>query len=476
MSDRAAPQGMRRIRHVHFVGIGGAGMCGIAEVLLHEGYVVSGSDIAESVTVARLRDLGATVMIGHAAQNVDNADVVVTSSAIGESNPEVREARGRRVPVVPRAEMLGELMRFRHGIAIAGTHGKTTTTSLTASLFAEAGLDPTFVIGGLLNSAGSNAQLGSGRYVIAEADESDASFLQLQPLAAVLTNIDGDHLAFYDNSFEKLRDAFLAFVHNLPFYGLLVACIDDPEVRRLLPDVQRQTVTYGFSPDADYHGSRFEQDGPRASFRVTHRGQTIDVSLGLPGRHNALNAMAAIAVASEEGIGRDAIVSGLKEFAGVGRRFEFVGEFAVEAGSYVLVDDYGHHPTEVAVTVSAARECWPGRRVVMVYQPHRFTRTAQLFDEFVRVLSDVDVLILADVYPAGEAPIEGARGEDLYAAIGRTASGHEDTYFVPTLDAAPELLESIIAEGDVVLTQGAGRTSMLASELKDRWSNRVREE
>ncbi len=468
--DNLKRHGMRRIRHVHFVGIGGAGMCGIAEVLIHEGYQVSGSDIAEGATVERLRDLGARVMIGHAAQNVDNADVVVASSAVGDSNPEVREARGRRVPVVPRAEMLGELMRFRQGIAIAGTHGKTTTTSLAASLFAEAGLDPTFVIGGLLNSAGSNAQLGSGNYVIAEADESDASFLQLQPLTAVLTNIDGDHLAFYDNSFDKLRETFLSFVHNLPFYGLLVACIDDPEVRRLLPDVQRQTVTYGFSPDADFRAENFHQEGPRSSFTVRHRGQALDITLDLPGRHNALNALAAVALATEEGIAAESITQGLAGFAGVGRRFEFVGEFAADDGAFVLVDDYGHHPTEVAVTVSAARECWPGRRVVMVYQPHRYTRTALLFDEFVRVLSDVDVLILADVYAAGEVPIEGARGEDLYAAIAAP-----NVHFVEFLESAPSLLEEIVEPGDVVLTQGAGKTSQLAGELKNRWSNRTLE-
>ena len=468
--DNLKRHGMRRIRHVHFVGIGGAGMCGIAEVLIHEGYQVSGSDIAEGATVERLRDLGARVMIGHAAQNVDNADVVVASSAVGDSNPEVREARGRRVPVVPRAEMLGELMRFRQGIAIAGTHGKTTTTSLAASLFAEAGLDPTFVIGGLLNSAGSNAQLGSGNYVIAEADESDASFLQLQPLTAVLTNIDGDHLAFYDNSFDKLRETFLSFVHNLPFYGLLVACIDDPEVRRLLPDVQRQTVTYGFSPDADFRAENFHQEGPRSSFTVRYRGQALDITLDLPGRHNALNALAAVALATEEGIAAESITQSLAGFAGVGRRFEFVGEFAADDGAFVLVDDYGHHPTEVAVTVSAARECWPGRRVVMVYQPHRYTRTALLFDEFVRVLSDVDVLILADVYAAGEVPIEGARGEDLYAAIAAP-----NVHFVEFLESAPSLLEEIVEPGDVVLTQGAGKTSQLAGELKNRWSNRTLE-
>ena len=468
--DNLKRHGMRRIRHVHFVGIGGAGMCGIAEVLIHEGYQVSGSDIAEGATVERLRDLGARVMIGHAAQNVDNADVVVASSAVGDSNPEVREARGRRVPVVPRAEMLGELMRFRQGIAIAGTHGKTTTTSLAASLFAEAGLDPTFVIGGLLNSAGSNAQLGSGNYVIAEADESDASFLQLQPLTAVLTNIDGDHLAFYDNSFDKLRETFLSFVHNLPFYGLLVACIDDPEVRRLLPDVQRQTVTYGFSPDADFRAENFHQEGPRSSFTVRHRGEALDITLDLPGRHNALNALAAVALATEEGIAAESITQSLAGFAGVGRRFEFVGEFAADDGAFVLVDDYGHHPTEVAVTVSAARECWPGRRVVMVYQPHRYTRTALLFDEFVRVLSDVDVLILADVYAAGEVPIEGARGEDLYAAIAAP-----NVHFVEFLESAPSLLEEIVEPGDVVLTQGAGKTSQLAGELKNRWSNRTLE-
>ncbi len=470
--EGARVEGMRRIRHIHFVGIGGAGMCGIAEVLLGERYIVSGSDIAGGASVVRLRELGATVYLGHAAANLRDVDVVVTSSAIGPGNPEVTAARARRIPVVPRAEMLGELMRFRLGIAIAGTHGKTTTTSLTASVFATGGLDPTFVIGGLLNSAGSNAQLGAGRYVIVEADESDASFLHLQPMATVLTNIDRDHLSYYDNSFDRLRSAFLEFVHNLPFYGLLVACIDDPEVRALLPEVQRQTVTYGFSEDADYRASNFRQEGLTAGFDVVTAASSFAVKLDLPGRHNALNALAAVAIAREEGVSEEAVVNGLLAFQGVGRRFEFLGEFETPERRFVLVDDYGHHPTEVAATLAAARECWPGRRLVMVYQPHRYTRTAQLFDEFVRVLGEVDLLILTEVYAAGEDPIAGATGTDLYNAL-RGGGVH----FVSSIDETPALLESLIEPGDVVLTQGAGQTSRLAGELRERWdNNRLRTE
>lgn len=462
---------MRRIKRIHFVGIGGAGMCGIAEVLLNQGYAISGSDIADSDVTRRLRSLGATVRIGHAEENIEDADVVVTSSAVNTGNPEVVAAERARIPVVRRAEMLGELMRYRHGIAVAGTHGKTTTTSLIASVLAQAGMDPTFVIGGLLNSAASNARLGASRYLVAEADESDASFLHLQPMVAVLTNVDRDHLSGYEASFDKLKKAFVQFVHNLPFYGLLVACIDDPVVKSLLPQIKRSVVTYGFDNDADVQALDFSQAGGRCHVRVRREGSSdLDITLNLPGRHNVLNALAAIAIATDEGVSDEDIVAGLANFAGVGRRFEIHGRFAVDDGEFILVDDYGHHPAEVRATIESVRAGWPEARLVMVYQPHRYTRTLDLFDQFVDVLSTVDHLILLNVYSAGESPIAGATGEDLYKAIRRR--GDVDVDYVGDIDNVPARLDEVVRAGDFVLTQGAGETGKLALQLKSNWAGR----
>ncbi len=460
---------MRRINRIHFVGIGGAGMCGIAEVLLNQGYQVSGSDNVESLITKRLIELGAEIQIGHRKENVNMADVVVVSSAIDPANPEVSCARENRVPVVRRAEMLGELMRYRHGIAVAGTHGKTTTTSLIASVLGEAGLDPTFIIGGLLNSTESNGKLGASRFMVAEADESDASFLHLQPMVAVLTNVDKDHLSFYEGSFEKLKAAFLDFIHNLPFYGLLVACIDDPAVKSLLPSVQRPVITYGFDSEADVCGYNYRQEEGKSLFSVVRKDMSeIEVSLTIPGRHNALNALAAIAIATDEGVSDEDIVVGLRNFQGVGRRFEMHGEFRKGDGCFLLVDDYGHHPSEVKATIEAVRNGWPERRLIMVYQPHRYSRTLELFDQFVDVLSSVDRLILLDVYAAGEEVIVGATGEDLDKAISRKSD--QVVNFVSDIEQVPALLDEIVSAGDFVLTQGAGETSKLARALRDRWN------
>ncbi len=462
---------MRRIRQIHFIGIGGAGMCGIAEVLLNQGYQISGSDIAEGAVTRRLRELGVRVDIGHSASHIDGADVVVTSSAIDLENPEIAAATLRRIPVVRRAEMLAELMRYRHGIAVAGTHGKTTTTSLIASVLGQAGLDPTFVIGGLLNSAASNARLGASRILVAEADESDASFLHLQPMVAVLTNVDRDHLSYYEGSFDKLQRAFLEFIHNLPFYGLLVACLDDPVVKSLLPEVKRSVLTYGFDPDADVRVTNLAQEAGTTFFTVARTGHTdLDVTLGLPGRHNVLNALAAIAVATDEGVSDKDIVDGLASFGGVGRRFENHGRFSIGAGEFVLVDDYGHHPSEVRATIESVRAGWPDARLVMVYQPHRYTRTLDLFDQFVDVLASVDYLILLDVYAAGEKVIPGATGEDLAKALSRKkADGIE---FIRSIADVPGRLDELVAAGDFVLTQGAGETSKLALTLRESWADR----
>ncbi len=459
--------GMRRIRRIHFIGIGGAGMSGIAEVLINQGYQVSGSDLREGSTTRRLRSLGAEVHIGHRANNAAQADVVVVSSAIDENNPEIAYARERRLPVVPRAEMLAELMRYRHGIAVAGTHGKTTTTSLLASVLAHGGLDPTFVIGGLLNSAGSNAKLGSGRYFVAEADESDASFLHLQPVTSIVTNIDADHMTTYENDFGRLKKTFVTFLHNLPFYGLAVLCIDDPVVREILPDVGRQVLTYGFSEDADYRAVDIRQDGMRSRFRVIRPDEyePLDVSLNMPGRHNVLNALAVIAVTTDEGMSGAAIVSGIEEFRGVGRRFQTYGEYPVGDGKILFVDDYGHHPREVQAIIDAVRSGWPARRLVMVFQPHRYSRTRDCYEDFVHTLSHVDRLVLLDVYPAGEKRIKGADGRSLARSI--RSRGQVEPIFVKSTEEVREVLLAVLEPGDILITQGAGDIGQLASELSD---------
>ncbi|WP_339083393.1 UDP-N-acetylmuramate--L-alanine ligase [Pseudomonas sp. TMP9] len=455
---------MRRIRRIHFVGIGGAGMCGIAEVLMNLGYEVSGSDLKRSAVTDRLESFGAEIFIGHSAENAEQADVLVVSSAVNTSNPEVATALERRIPVVPRAEMLAELMRYRHGIAVAGTHGKTTTTSLLASVFAAGGLDPTFVIGGRLNAAGTNAQLGSSRYLIAEADESDASFLHLQPMVSVVTNIDMDHMSTYGGDFNKLKKTFIEFLHNLPFYGLAVMCVDDPIVREILPQVARPTVTYGFDDDADVRAINIRQQGMQTFFTVLRRDrEPLDVSVNMPGNHNVLNALATIAIASDEGISDEAIIQGLSGFQGVGRRFQVYGELPVEGGSVMLVDDYGHHPREVAAVIKAVRGGWPQRRLVMVYQPHRFSRTRDLYEDFVQVLGEANVLLLMEVYPAGEAPIPGAGSRQLCHSI-RQRGTLDPIYIERGIDLAP-IVKPLLRAGDILLCQGAGDIGGLAPQL-----------
>ncbi|WP_346351087.1 UDP-N-acetylmuramate--L-alanine ligase [Oceanimonas sp. AH20CE76] len=454
---------MRRVRRIHFIGIGGAGMGGIAEVLANEGYAITGSDIAYNPVTDRLQAMGATIFLGHDAQQVAGASVVVVSTAINADNPELLAARDLRIPVVRRAEMLAELMRFRHGVAVAGTHGKTTTTSLIASIYGEAGQDPTFVIGGLLNGAGCNARLGSSRYLIAEADESDASFLHLQPMVSIVTNIEADHMDTYGGDFSKLEGTFVEFLHNLPFYGLAVLCIDDEVVKGLLPRIGRQFVTYGFHPEADYRVEDFHQQADHSRFRVCRPdGTCLEVQLNLPGRHNAQNAAAAIAVACEDGIEDAAILAALKKFEGVGRRFQQYGEFDTGRGKVKLVDDYGHHPSEVRATQNAVRAGWPERRLVTIYQPHRYTRTRDLYEDFVDVLSKSDVLILLEVYSAGEAPIPGADSRALCRSI--RSRGQEPVY-VATPDEVPGVLAELMQDGDIVLTQGAGNVGALARKL-----------
>ncbi|MEC8880180.1 MAG: UDP-N-acetylmuramate--L-alanine ligase [Pseudomonadota bacterium] len=459
---------MRRIRGIHFVGIGGAGMCGIAEVLANQGYAISGSDIKESPVVDHLRSLGARVEIGHRAENIGDADVVVTSSAVNTDNLEVAEAHARRVPVVPRAEMLAELMRFRHGIAVAGTHGKTTTTSMVAAILGEAGLDPTFVIGGRLNSAGTNARLGQSRYLVAEADESDASFLHLQPMSAIVTNIDADHMHTYGGDFARLENTFIEFLHNLPFYGVAVLCVDDPVVRKLLPRVNRQVIRYGFSDDADLRAENVRQTGMSTAFRVVRtEGESLEITLNMPGRHNVLNALAAIAVAADEGADDEAIVRGLNGFTGVGRRFDVLGEYpCADGGSATLVDDYGHHPREVAATIAAIRDGWPGRRLVMLFQPHRYTRTRDLYEDFVDVLGGVDQLLMLEVYSAGEDAIPGADTRALMRSLRQRA--RVEPVFVDDPAKLPELLANVLQGGDLLVTQGAGNVGGIARELAAR--------
>lgn len=454
-----------RVRRVHFVGIGGAGMCGIAEVLHNQNYQVSGSDERESANTRRLRQLGVTIHIGHAAANVAACDVVVISSAVGPNNPEVVAAQAAKIPVIPRAEMLGELMRLQRGIAVAGTHGKTTTTSLIASCLAEGRLDPTFVIGGRLNSAGANARVGKGEYLVAEADESDASFMHLQPLIAVVTNIDADHMDTYGGDFGRLKSTFVDFLHNLPFYGLAVVCIDDPVVRDIVPLVHKPLLRYGTRPEADLRARHINANGLQMQFTAAYRDDPdwLEVTLSQPGRHNVLNALAAIAVAREVGIPREAILRALREFAGVDRRFQVNGRVPLEGGDIMLVDDYGHHPREIAATLEAVRAAWPGRRLVVAFQPHRYTRTRDLFDDFSAVLSGIDVLLLTEVYPAGESPISGADGRALARAI--RARGRTDPVFVPDVQQLPAMLQDMIRPNDVLVTLGAGNIGQVAATL-----------
>jgi len=455
---------MGRIRRLHFVGVGGSGMSGIAELMANLGYTVSGSDQRESDVTRRLEGLGVRVFIGHRAEQVEGADAVVVSTAIDEENPEIRSAREHRVPVVRRAEMLAELMRFYYGVAVAGTHGKTTTTSLVTSVLAEGGLDPTFVIGGRLNSAGANARLGSSQYLVAEADESDASFLYLQPMLSVLTNIDADHMRTYGNDFNRLRGTFMEFLHHLPFYGLAVLCVDDEEVRSLVPLVARPVLTYGTLPDADVQAKDIRQEGLRMHFTVHHgEGASFPVELNLPGRHNVLNALAAVGVGLELGVDPEAICRALAGFQGIGRRFVVEGVTDAEGRDLILVDDYGHHPRELAATIEAARQGWPGRRLLVVFQPHRYTRTQEQFEDFVKVLSAADVLVLTEVYAAGEAPISGADGRSLSRAI--RVRGDVDPVFAETLAEVPRLLGNLLADGDLVLTLGAGDIGGLAARL-----------
>ena len=447
-----------KVKHIHFVGVGGSGMSGIAEVLAHLGYTVSGSDIAASATTRRLEGEGVRVMIGHAAENIDGAQAVVVSTAVKSDNPEVIAARERKIPVVPRAQMLAELMRLKRGIAIAGTHGKTTTTSLATSILAEGGIDPTFVIGGRLNAAGANARLGSGDFLVAEADESDASFLFLSPVISVVTNIDADHMETYGHDFERLKGAFVDFLSRLPFYGVAVLCADDPNVRAIMPQVAKQIVTYGLTPGCNFYAENIVAADGQMRFdcvRVNGTTTRLSIVLNTPGMHNVLNALAAIAVATEVQVSDAAIVKALAEFKGVGRRFQRYGEVALPSGgSCTLVDDYGHHPVEMAATLAAARGAFPGRRLVLAFQPHRYTRTRDCFEDFVKVLSTVDALLLAEIYAAGEAPIVAADGRSLARAL--RVAGKVEPVFVEDIAAMPQTILDVARDGDVVLCMGAG--------------------
>ncbi|WP_395479868.1 UDP-N-acetylmuramate--L-alanine ligase [Candidatus Curculioniphilus buchneri] len=463
---------MRRVRQIHFVGIGGAGMGGIAEVLANEGYQISGSDISANTVTQQLTILGAKIYFNHRPENINNASVVVISSAIPYDNPEIIAAKKARIPVIQRAEMLAELMRFRHGIAIAGTHGKTTTTAMVTSIYAEAGLDPTFVNGGLIKAAGVHARLGCSRYLIAEADESDASFLHLQPMVAIITNIEADHMDTYQGDFENLKKTFINFLHNLPFYGRVVMCIDDPVIRELQPFIGRQITTYGFSKDADLYLTAYRQIGNLNKFTVHRQDKSdLQVELNAPGYHNALNAAAAIAVATEEGIDDNTIVRAMLKFQGTGRRFDDLGRYDLikvngKIGEVMLIDDYGHHPTEVDATIKAARAGWPDKRLVMVFQPHRYTRTRDLYDNFAHVLSNVDVLLMLDVYSAGEIPISGADSQSLCHTIRRY--GRINPILVLDVDALPETLALTLQDNDLVLMQGAGTVGKIARRLADK--------
>ncbi len=462
-------QAMGRVRHIHFVGVGGAGMSGIAEVLHNLGYQVSGSDIRQNRATQHLQGLGIVINTKHSEAHVNGSDVVVVSSAVCHDNLELNAARKKRIPVVRRAEMLAELMRFRQGIAIAGTHGKTTTTSLIASVLAEAGLDPTYVIGGLLNSSGSNAKLGSGKYLVAEADESDASFLHLQPVMAVLTNIDNDHLDTYDGDFQNLKNNFLEFLHRLPFYGLAVLCIDDHGVNSILSDMTRPFVTYGESESADYRAKSIRYEKARTFFTVSKAGQDnwLEIELSMPGRHNVLNALAAIAIASELELGEQAIVNALSKFAGIARRCDVLGEMSIAGKTVLLMDDYAHHPAEISAIIDSVRQGWPGQRIVAIFQPHRYSRTRDLFDDFCQVLSILDSLILLDVYPAGETVISGADSRALTRSI--RMRGKLDPMYVERRKELQAMLPNILQDGDVLLVLGAGDIGTLSRELYDQY-------
>jgi UDP-N-acetylmuramate--alanine ligase len=480
-----------KIKHIHFVGIGGSGMNGIAEVMLNLGFQVSGSDLNENVATKRLRELGATISIGHAEQNLTNADAVVVSTAVSADNPEVLTARARHIPVVPRAIMLAELMRLRQGVAVAGTHGKTTTTSLTASVLARGGFDPTFVIGGKLNSSGTNAKLGTGEFIVVEADESDASFLYLQPILAVVTNIDADHMETYGHDFARLKQAFVDFIEHLPFYGRAMLCVDDVNVREILPRITKPVTTYGFSEDAQIRAVNVRAEGGQMRFTAECRQNGIpkdlDITLNLAGRHNVLNSLAAIAIALEVGVADDAIVAALSEFEGVGRRFQRYGEIAILSaplsnslpqagesaivpsseggrGSFTLIDDYGHHPVEMAATLEAVRGAFPGRRLVLAFQPHRYTRTRDLFEDFVKILCGVDALVLAEVYAAGEAPLVAANGRAMMHAL--RLAGQTETIFVEQIGDMPQTIMQWARDGDVIVTMGAGSIGNVPAAVK----------
>ncbi|MCX9157858.1 UDP-N-acetylmuramate--L-alanine ligase [Niveibacterium sp. 24ML] len=456
-----------KIKRIHFVGVGGTGMSAIAEVLASQGYAVSGSDLADNATTRRLASLGIRIVQGHAAEHVADADAIVTSTAVQRDNPEVQAARARQIPVVPRAQMLGELMRLKQGIAIAGTHGKTTTTSLVASVLEAGGMDPTFVIGGRLNAAGANSRVGTGEFLVAEADESDASFLMLSPVISVVTNIDADHMETYGHDFARLKHAFVDFLNRLAFYGVAVVCVDDPNVREILPFVSKQIIRYGLSPDAQVRAENVRAVGDQMHFdAVRQNGSTVrfPVTLNLPGMHNVLNALATIAVATEVGVSDEAIARGLAGFQGVGRRFQRYGEIAARSGgSFTLVDDYGHHPVEMAATIAAARGAFPGRRLVLAFQPHRFTRTRDCFEDFVRVLGTVDALLLAEVYAAGEAPLQAADGRSLSRAL--RVAGKVEPIFVEDIAQMQERILEVARDGDVVITMGAGSIGAVPGKL-----------